>query len=148
MYTVNLGDGYINLESEEARDFLETLIENGTFWEYISKIFNESLENKTEKEMEKVTTMLTELMQKMNSMEKGVTYVSNKVDTFKTTPVVQSTSNNPSSVTSEANIEAMKAKRKALEEDKKKRQAKTQQALKKGGGLAMMANKLGRLKDK
>lgn len=148
MYTVNLGDGYINLESEEARDFLETLIENGTFWEYISKIFNESLENKTEKEMEKVTTMLTELMQKMNSMEKGVTYVSNKVDTFKTTPVVQSTSNNPSSVTNEANIEAMKAKRKALEEDKKKRQAKTQQALKKGGGLAMMANKLGRLKDK
>lgn len=148
MYTVNLGDGYINLESEEARDFLETLIENGTFWEYISKIFNESLENKTQKEMEKVTTMLTELMQKMNSMEKGVTYVSNKVDTFKTTPVVQSTSNNPSSVTNEANIEAMKAKRKALEEDKKKRQAKTQQALKKGGGLAMMANKLGRLKDK
>lgn len=148
MYTVNLGDGYINLESEEARDFLETLIENGTFWEYISKIFNESLENKTEKEMEKVTTMLTELMQKMNSMEKGVTYVSNKVDTFKTTPVVQSTSNNKSSVTNEANIEAMKAKRKALEEDKKKRQAKTQQALKKGGGLAMMANKLGRLKDK
>ena len=148
MYTVNLGDGYINLESEEARDFLETLIENGTFWEYISKIFNESLENKTEKEMEKVTTMLTELMQKMNSMEKGVTYVSNKVDTFKTTPVVQSTSNNPPSVTNEANIEAMKAKRKALEEDKKKRQAKTQQALKKGGGLAMMANKLGRLKDK
>lgn len=148
MYTVNLGDGYINLESEEARAFLETLVDNGTFWEYISKIFNESLHNKTEQEMKKVTNMLTELMQKMNSMEKGVTYVSNKVDTIKTAPVVQSTSNNSSSVNSEAELEALKAKRKALEEDKKKRQAKTQQALKKGGGLAMMANKLGKLKDK
>lgn len=148
MFTVNLGDGYINLESEEARAFLETLIENGTFWEYISKIFNESLHNQSAQEIEKVTDMISQLMQKVNSVEKGVTYVSSKVDTFKTAPVVQSASNNSSSPASEMDIESLKEKRKALEEEKKKRQAKTQKALKKGGGLAMMASKLGKMKDK
>lgn len=42
MRIVQLEEGYLKLDNTKAEDLFEKLIDNGTFWEYVSQTFNDN----------------------------------------------------------------------------------------------------------
>lgn len=78
MKVTRVADGVLRLDNEDAVFLFDALQDDGSFWEYISVIFNKSLNDKQENI--KDAQDLSKLMKMMEEVQKSVLEVKTKVD--------------------------------------------------------------------
>lgn len=79
MRTITFDTGYIVAQNEDAASFIYALIENDSFWEYISVLITRDLETKelsTEKRLASIESMLKDIKSKMETNPNAVQIVS------------------------------------------------------------------------
>lgn len=74
---VTIEEGYLLLETKEARDFINQLVENGTLWETLSNILNSyvssQLINDRSKEIDDLKLILGSVVKKLDTMDNKLT---------------------------------------------------------------------------
>lgn len=68
MNFVNIGEGYLKLESQEAVNQVNQLLDDGEFWEYISVLIEKGMQHK-ESNMEDMMKLLQKLQNDMSSVK-------------------------------------------------------------------------------
>lgn len=134
MRFVNIGSGYLKLESKEAIQHVMELVDSGEFWEYISVIFEKSMKDKE--------TNVNDMMELLLKLNGEVSSIKHKLDeqpkVIQTVvnPTEQSSSQPPQSQSDSVEIKAKEAIAKAKPAKPKKRPT--------GGGLIGARKKTGR----
>ncbi len=105
MNSIKVSNGYIKVKDDEAEELLETLMDKGVFWEYVSIVFNSSVKDKDKylKQAQEEHTVhdtasseaLGEMMKLIQSMQSQLKTIETKVDTPKviSSPVTADTPN-------------------------------------------------------
>lgn len=84
MNSIKVSNGYLKMNDDDAEELLDTLMEQGILWEYISIIFNASVKEQAKylaqvgnqeqdnKAMQEMINMMKAMQMKMDNIEKTV----------------------------------------------------------------------------
>lgn len=134
MRFVNIGSGYLKLESKEATQYVMELVDSGEFWEYISVIFEKSLKDK-ETNVNEMMELLLKLNGEVSSLKDKLDEQPKIIQTV-VNPTEQSSSQPPQSQTNTVETKTKEDIIKAKPVKAKKRPT--------GGGLIGARKKTGR----
>lgn len=116
MNFVNIGEGYLKLESKEAVNQVSQLLDDGEFWEYISVLIEKGMQHK-ESNIEDMMKLLQKLENDMSSVK---TKLNNPNIALQTTPTASINSTQPSTSVSNSVEETPKTLPKAKPTSKPK----------------------------
>lgn len=105
MKFVNIGSGYLKLESKEAMQHVNELVDNGEFWEYISVIFEKSIAQKEDNNAE-VMKLLKKLQDDMQGVKSKLDEQPKVIQTLAVT--AEQSSTQPPASTESKSTEAQK----------------------------------------